>query len=531
MSRAIVNGPAWRVGGGRRRFRQSGGLQPKRGRVVEAEVPAAGAVARADVPAWARTADLLAAWLLLLAIGLAIGGPIRLSLGPLRISIGSMGRVLAAAGLVLLVRHWRHRRPSAVERWRRALVGPWTQPAFRTIAASFWAIRLAVLLTGYLAVAAFGMPGDGRPPFRLSENEFLNLPARWDAGWYLGIAASGYSYRPVEPEIQQNIAFLPAFPVAMRVAGAFLGVEHERLRRRLDGPDRMRLMWAGTLVSLLSAWAASWYLYRLGRQWLDHDRALSAVLLLQAYPFALFYGAAYTEGLFLLACAGALLCYRRASYGPAAAWGLLAGLSRPNGFVVSVPLGLWLLGDVGRAWRSPRGDRRVPRGSAAHRARQAAAAAAPALGTALYSALVLLMTGDPWRWAALHAAWGREYRSLAHLFGGYYERLTAEGVYRYTASAPIDALNLSAAIFALGVLVPVWRRFGPALALFVAATVLPPMTMGGVLSMGRITAVLFPAFYWLAGAAPAAVRPGVLAAFAILQGLAAALFFTWRPLF
>jgi hypothetical protein len=499
--------------------------------VVEREEPAAGLVARSDVPAWARAADVLTAWLLLLAIGLTIGGPIRLPLGPVRISIGSMGRLLAAAGLVLLVRHWRHRRPSVVERWWRAAVHPWRQPAFRTIAASFWTIRLAVLLTGYLAVATFGMPGDGRPPFRLSENEFLNLPARWDAGWYLGIATSGYSYRQVEPEIQQNIAFLPAFPVAMRVAGAFLGVEHERMRRRLDGPDRMRLMWAGTLVSLLAAWAASWHLYRLGRRWLDHDRALAAVLLLQAYPFALFYGAAYTEGLFLLACAAALLRYRQARYGVAAAWGLLAGLSRPNGFIVSVPLGLWLLGDVRRVWRSPGGGRRAPRGSLTRRAAQVAAAAAPALGTALYSALVQLMTGDPWRWAALHAAWGREYRSLANLFAGYYERLTAEGVYRYTASAPIDALNLAAAIFALAVLVPVWRRFGPALALFVAATVLPPMTMGGVLSMGRITAVLFPAFYWLARTVPAAVRPGTLAALAILQGLAAALFFTWRPLF
>lgn len=492
--------------------------------MVEAEEPAARFVARVEVPAWARGADVLVAWLLLLAIGFAIGSPIRLFLGPVRISIGAIDRLLAVAGLVLLVRHWRHRRPSTVERWWRALVDPWAQPAFRTIAASFWTIRLGVLLAGYLAVAAFGMPGDGRPPFRVSENELLNLPARWDAGWYLDIATRGYSFRPVEPGIQQNIAFLPAFPVAMRVAGAFMGVEHERMRRRIDGPDRMRLMWAGTLVSLLSAWAASWYLYRLGRRWLDHDRALSAVLLLQAYPFALFYGAAYTEGLFLLACAAALLRYRQARYGTAAAWGLLAGLSRPNGFVVSVPLGLWLLGDVRRACRSPRR-------SAARRAAQAAAAAAPALGTGLYSGLVYVMTGDPWRWAALHAAWGREYRSLASLFAGYYERLTAEGVYRYTASAPIDALNLAAAIFALAVLVPVWRRFGPALALLVAATVLPPMTMGGVLSMGRITAVLFPAFYWLAGRTPAAVRPGALAAFAILQGLAAALFFTWRPLF
>lgn len=503
----------------------------KRGLVTDVAERTARPGAAVGPPAWVRVADVLAAWLLLVAVGFALGGPIRLALGPLRISVGSIERVLGAAGVVLLVRHAWYRRPSAVERWWRALVDPWTQPAFRSIAASFWTIRLTVLLTGYLAVAAFGFPGDGRPPFRLSENEFLNLPARWDAGWYLGIATDGYSYRPVRPAIQQNIAFLPAFPAAMRLAGAFLGVEHERMRRRLDGPDRVRLMWAGTLVSLLSAWAASWYLYQLGRTWLDHDRASSAVLLLQAYPFALFYGATYTEGLFLLGCAAALLRYRQARYGAAVGWGLLAGLSRPNGFVVSVPLGLWLLADLAARRRAPHEGRQASGRPAAGRAAQAAAAAAPALGTGLYSALVYLMTGDPWRWASLHAAWGREYRSLPDLFTGYYERLTAEGIYRYTASAPIDALNLAAAVLALGAVVPVWRRFGPGLALFVAVTVLPPMTMGGVLSMGRITAVLFPAFYWLAGATSPAVYPRLLVAFAIVQGLAAALFFTWRPLF
>jgi hypothetical protein len=498
--------------------------------VVDRAEPAARPVGGVGLPAWVRGADVLAAWLLILAIGLTIGGPVRLFLGPVRISLGSIGRLLAAAGLVLIVRHWRHRRPSSVERWGRALIAPWSEPAFRSIAASFWTIRLTVLLTGYVAVAAFGFPGAGQPPFRLSENELLNLPARWDAGWYLNIATDGYRYRQAEPAIQQNIAFLPAFPAAMRLAGAFLGVEHERMRRRVDGPDRARLLWAGTLVSLLSAWAASWYLYRLGRTWLNHDRAASAVLLLQAYPFALFYGAAYTEGLFLLGCAAALLRYREGRYASAALWGLVAGLSRPNGFVVSVPLGLWLLGDLARGWR-PRGASRRAPWAAAERAAQVVAAAAPAAGTALYSVLVYGMTGDPWRWASLHAAWGREYRSLASLFTGYYERLTAEGIYGYTASAPVDALNLAAAIFALAALFSVWRRFGPALALFVAATVLPPLTMGGVLSMGRITSVLFPAFYWLAGATPGTVHPRLVVAFAIVQGLAAALFFTWRPLF
>jgi hypothetical protein len=51
------------------------------------------------------------------------------------------------------------------------------------------------------------------------------------------------------------------------------------------------------------------------------------------------------------------------------------------------------------------------------------------------------------------------------------------------------------------------------------------------MSMGRITSVLFPMFIWLAAVVPARYRVGVMIAFATLQGFAAALFFTWRPLF
>ncbi len=86
-------------------------------------------------------------------------------------------------------------------------------------------------------------------------------------------------------------------------------------------------------------------------------------------------------------------------------------------------------------------------------------------------------------------------------------------------------------IFALLMLWPVWRRLGFAYLAFVLVTVCPPFLAGGVLSMGRLTATLFPLFLALAASlSPRAVTP-VVTAFAIGQGLAAALFFTWRPLY
>jgi len=50
----------------------------------------------------------------------------------------------------------------------------------------------AILIVGYLAVFMFGYAG-GRAPLRHFDNELLNLPVRWDAGWYLAIVTGGYS--------------------------------------------------------------------------------------------------------------------------------------------------------------------------------------------------------------------------------------------------------------------------------------------------------------------------------------------------
>ena len=60
---------------------------------------------------------------------------------------------------------------------------------------------------------------------------------------------------------------------------------------------------------------------------------------------------------------------------------------------------------------------------------------------------------------------------------------------------------------------------------------LPPMSAGGMLSMGRVTSVIFPVFLWLGAVIPARHRTAWIAGFALLQGFVAVMFFTWRPLF
>ena len=78
---------------------------------------------------------------------------------------------------------------------------------------------------------------------------------------------------------------------------------------------------------------------------------------------------------------------------------------------------------------------------------------------------------------------------------------------------------------------PVARRLGLAYGLFMLVNILPALASGGLLSAGRFSSVLFPAFIWLATAVPKTQRAGWIATFAAAQAFNAALFYTWRPLF
>jgi hypothetical protein len=274
------------------------------------------------------------------------------------------------------------------------------------------------------------------------------------------------------------------------------------------------------------AWAAA-YMVRLARDTIGESHAGSAVALVAAYPFALFFSAAYTESLFLLGAVAAFYHFRRQEWVAAAAWGLLVGLTRPNGCFLSVPLGIIALETYLRGRRA--GPQ--PAGPPGRQLASAlASASAPGVGMLVYSAYVKHLTGAWFGWARLHETWGRSFEGIAPLARGF-GWVQNEGLLRVVGGLPFDTLNALGFIFALAMLWPVTRRLGVAWAVFILLNVIPPFMAGGVLSMGRITATLFPAFFALAAVLPRRAVTPVVTAFALAQGLATALFFTWRPLF
>ena len=154
---------------------------------------------------------------------------------------------------------------------------------------------------------------------------------------------------------------------------------------------------------------------------------------------------------------------------------------------------------------------------------------APVVGLLAYSGYVGWLTGNPFQWSAQHAAWGRIFTGIDP-FVGAATAVSRDGLGAYVSSAPYDVLNAVAVVATLALVVPIWRSFGLAYAVFVCANLIPPLFRGGVMSMGRLCATLFPVFLVLALRLSPRAAFGLTLVWLALQAFLAALFYTWRPL-
>ncbi len=476
-----------------------------------------------------KTADVIT----LLLLGLSVwwwlvARPVTLFSG-LR-NVLSPSIVIYVAASVQIVRHLMWPRPSALSRLRDLRGAILERPHLADALRAFFLTRPAVFVVALAAVVTLGITST--PGFVLSREPVDNLPARFDAGWYGGIALDGYTWDHTFQR-QRNIAFFPALPLLMRPVGAVLGMYE-------DGPSRERRMlrglWAGTVISLAAFFWALYYVSRLAADLIGPDRASAATLLLAAYPFAVYFNAPYTESLFLLGSAAASYHFLRRDWIAAAAWGLLAGLSRPNGCFLAVPLTVLAVQREGIFFsHGSQGPTPARSRSATSRLARAAGALAvasmPAVGMLIFTLYLYQLTGGVWfAWARSHEAWGRSFEGLGPVVS-FFEALRDQPWLQLIVNNPYNAINAVGVIFALMMTYPVFRKLGLAWGVFVLINLLPPLAAGGLLSTGRLTSTLFPLFLAFAAILPAGAVPAWAAAFGIGQGFCAALFFTWRALF
>lgn len=210
--------------------------------------------------------------------------------------------------------------------------------------------------------------------------------ARWDSGWYISIAESGYGPPPRAFGQETNHAFFPLYPVLMRLLVRTTGIETSAAGNLIS---------AAALLGAVPLFAA-WVRPRWGE-----ERVRPALLALLAFPTSFFFLSVYTESLLLFLALLAVVSIDRDRPLVAAAAGYLSGLTRITGVVLAPYLALSSLAKARREGRS--------------RGRALAAALLtglpPLLGFLTFCAYFQIRFGDPLLFVKAQHNWGVEQKT------------------------------------------------------------------------------------------------------------------------
>lgn len=367
--------------------------------------------------------------------------------------------------------------------------------AFRVLSAALaLAINVAFPLDQPRQMTVFAEP-----------SAFWDTFARYDSGWYEGIARNGYSYAAGG---RSNIAYFPVYPMLMRYVG------------RLFGRYHAAFYFGGIIVSWTSYILAMIALYSLARIDLEPEQAERAVLLMSIFPFSFFFGMIYSEATFLLFTLLAFLWFRRR-------WWIAGGLAAAVAIATRTPaIVMWpALAWIG--WRSAQPGTR-------DRVMALVALGVAVVGFAAYCLFVYRLSGNPFEWAATLQRWnyrvgGPPWQAPIELI-----RSLATHPYVFVAGTRMGLYDTLYGITGMAFLLAVpfvWIRFGGAYGLFVLLNLLVPLSSGVFEGVGRYCSVLFPVFIWLASRPARFFGTAIVAVFAMFYTLALALFTTLHPLF
>jgi len=366
--------------------------------------------------------------------------------------------------------------------------------------------RLAILVVAAIAAAGPVATNAARfddpaltQPLGGAGDALLSPLVRWDSVWFLRVADSGY---PADE--RARAAFFPLYPLLVRGGG------------ELVGGSRTALLLSAFGISLAALLGALVLLYRLVAVELGSRFAGPTLALTCAFPASFFFGAPYSESLFLLTSIGAFYAARTGHWAWAGLAAAAASGTRAAGVLLLIPLGLMYL-------YGPRANRPATPGPAAlvprHRLAPDALwlALAPA-GLLAYAAYLAAAHGDAWLFASVQNLWGRE---LAGPLVGVRDAFVAafEGARQlaHGSREPVffdraggdpfrvagtNLMLLATLGFSVWATVGVLRRLPIAYGAYLLAALLLavsyPVGPQPLMSLPRFVAVLFPIFMWLA---------------------------------
>ena len=343
----------------------------------------------------------------------------------------------------------------------------------------FLATRLAFVLIGLAAPVLFSDHATRTPPLPTGSGWL-----RWDAQWFVGIAAHGYTWTVAKP--YSATAFFPLYPLLIHLLNA-IGLEAGA---------------AGMLIANAAFLGALYYLYRLVRLDWPAPAASRTLWLLALFPTALFLFIPYTESLYLFLAVLTFWYLRRRQWLAAGVAGALGALTRQTGLVLLLP---YLIEWAALRWpRTP--ARRAPR---------------PAWYTLLPAALMPLAVAGHlaylWRvtgsaTAFLHAqgAWHRRFAPPWEGIVATVQRWASSPSAPHPATTPLQhvhmLIELGAVVLFLALLVLGWRQLRLSYtvyagAIWLAALLSPAIADGfqnPLMSSSRFALSVFPSFIVLA---------------------------------
>ena len=391
-------------------------------------------------------------------------------------------------------------------RARLETLSAWAPAALDALTAVV-SVHLLTKGTAFLANLLFGSARRHPFPMPFESLAFAETFAAWDSGWYFDIAQRGYYW---SDSGQSSLAFFPLYPLLMR-----------GLAWPFGGGDRA--LWiSGIVLAYLCLLLGLTVLHRLtAERFGGHEVARRTVLYVAVFPFAYFFTQVYTESLFLLTSVSAVAAAFGARWGWAGVFGALTALTRPNGILIAVPLGL-----IALAGRPRVGEL----------ARRTASLSLVPLGFTAFCAFAYRLSGDPLGWLRAQAQWGysvgnRPWVELMRLIDG----IDRSGLYGYFFSDPLAAYYFLHGVIALVfvALAPsVFRHLGLALGSYVAVSLYVPLSGNALEGIGRYAATLFPVFMLLGSVVRSRrLHEALLVSGALVLSLLSALFATWHPVY
>jgi hypothetical protein len=217
--------------------------------------------------------------------------------------------------------------------------------------------------------------------------QYFDALCRWDCGWYVHMAESGYDTFPVPSRVSAgNWAFFPFYPILVGLIGKVIPLPTIVL---------------ASLVSIFTAYAAvvvAWPL--LGRN--IRAYALYAAFILSG-PLSFYFTTFFTEVMFVLLTTLVFRFIGRSDYLGAAGAAALLSATRIVGVFASLAIGIKALMD----YRASRGTWRGVIGGLLSRPQLVLAIFISPLGFFVYVAFLNYWIGDGLAFSHTQRAWGR----------------------------------------------------------------------------------------------------------------------------